>query len=37
VCVEHFGWRAAPVILAPAALVGLASAFVLQRILIIDQ
>jgi predicted MFS family arabinose efflux permease len=37
VCVEHFGWHAAPVILAPAALVGLASAFVLRRILVIDQ
>jgi MFS transporter, DHA1 family, inner membrane transport protein len=33
VCVEHFGWHAAPAILAPAALVGLACAFVLRRIL----
>jgi MFS family permease len=31
--VEHFGWQAAPAILAPAALVGLACAFALQRIL----
>jgi DHA1 family inner membrane transport protein len=31
--VEHFGWQAAPAILAPAALVGLACAFALRRIL----
>ena len=31
--VEHFGWQAAPAILAPAALLGLASAFALRRIL----
>jgi MFS family permease len=31
--VEHLGWRAAPAILAPAALVGLACAFALRRIL----
>jgi DHA1 family inner membrane transport protein len=31
--VEHLGWQAAPAILAPAALVGLACAFALQRIL----
>ena len=35
--VEHLGWHAAPVILAPAALLGLACAFVLRRILIIDE
>ena len=35
--VEHLGWQAAPAILAPAALFGLASAFVLRRILIIDE
>jgi hypothetical protein len=35
--VEHLGWQAAPAILAPAALFGLASAFVLRRTLIIDQ
>jgi MFS transporter, DHA1 family, inner membrane transport protein len=35
--VEHLDWQAAPVILAPAALFGLASAFVLRRILIADQ
>jgi DHA1 family inner membrane transport protein len=35
--VEHLGWQAAPVILAPAALFGLASAFVLRRTLIVDQ
>jgi MFS transporter, DHA1 family, inner membrane transport protein len=34
--VEHLGWQAAPTILAPAALFGLASAFVLRRILIIE-
>jgi predicted MFS family arabinose efflux permease len=33
VWVEHSGWQAAPALLAPAALVGLASAFALQRIL----
>jgi MFS family permease len=31
--VEHFGWQAAPAILTPAALLGLASAFALGRIL----
>jgi MFS family permease len=31
--VESFGWPAAPGILAPAALVGLAAAFVLRRLL----
>jgi hypothetical protein len=31
--VESFGWPAAPAILAPVALVGLASAFVLRRFL----
>ena len=31
--VEHLGWQAAPAILAPAALLGLASAFALRRIL----
>ena len=31
--VEHFGWQAAPAILAPAALFGLACAFALRRIL----
>jgi MFS transporter, DHA1 family, inner membrane transport protein len=31
--VEHLGWQSAPAILAPAALAGLASAFVLRRIL----
>ena len=35
--VEHLGWQAAPAILAPAALFGLASAFVLRRILVIDE
>jgi MFS family permease len=30
--VEHFGWQAAPAILAPVALLGLASAFALRRI-----
>jgi len=31
--VEHFGWQAAPAIVAPAALLGLACAFALRRIL----
>jgi predicted MFS family arabinose efflux permease len=31
----HFGWQTAPVIVAPAALFGLAFAFILRRILII--
>ena len=31
--VEHLGWQAAPAILAPAALIGLACAFALRRIL----
>jgi MFS family permease len=31
--VEHFGWQAAPAIVAPAALAGLACAFALRRIL----
>ena len=35
--VEHLGWHAAPVILAPAALLGLVSAFLLRQILIIDE
>jgi DHA1 family inner membrane transport protein len=35
--VEHLGWQAAPTILAPAAVFGLASAFVLRRILIIKE
>jgi MFS family permease len=35
--VEHLGWQAAPVILAPAALLGLAAAFVLRRILVIGK
>jgi hypothetical protein len=30
--VENFGWHAAPAIVAPAALLGLASALVLRRI-----
>jgi hypothetical protein len=30
--VEHFGWQAAPAILAPTALLGLACAFALRRI-----
>jgi len=35
--VEHHGWPAAPVILAPAALFGLASALVLRRIFVINE
>ena len=35
--VEHLDWQAAPAVLAPVALVGLASALVLRRILIIDE
>jgi DHA1 family inner membrane transport protein len=35
--VEHLGWQAAPAILAPAALVGLACAFALRRILAIAE
>jgi MFS transporter, DHA1 family, inner membrane transport protein len=35
--VEHFGWHAAPAILAPAALFGLGSALLLRRFQIIDQ
>ena len=35
--VEQLGWQAAPVIVAPAALLGLAAAFMLRRILIIDK
>jgi predicted MFS family arabinose efflux permease len=31
--VEHLGWQTAPALLAPAALLGLASAFALRRIL----
>ena len=31
--VEHFGWQAAPAIVAPAALVGLACAFAIRSIL----
>jgi len=31
--VEHLGWQAAPAILAPAALLGLACAFALRRVL----
>src|SRR5882724_8272545 len=30
--VEHFGWSAAPAVVAPAALLGLGAAFVLRRI-----
>jgi len=37
VWVEHHGWPAAPIILAPAALFGLGSALVLRRILVIDE
>jgi hypothetical protein len=33
----HFGWQTAPFIVAPAALFGLASAFTLRRILILDK
>jgi MFS family permease len=29
--VQHFGWRAAPVIVAPAALFGLSVAFMIRR------
>jgi predicted MFS family arabinose efflux permease len=32
VWVEHFGWNATPAIVAPAALLGLAAAFVLRRV-----
>src|SRR5262249_49135350 len=35
--VEHLGWTAAPAILAPAALFGLASAFALRRTLVVDE
>jgi MFS transporter, DHA1 family, inner membrane transport protein len=35
--VEHFGWQAAPTILAPAALLGLASAFMLRRLLVVEE
>jgi len=35
--VDHLGWHAAPAIVAPVALFGLASALVLRRILIIDE
>jgi DHA1 family inner membrane transport protein len=35
--VEHLGWTTASAMLAPAALFGLASAFVLRRILVIDE
>ncbi len=35
--VEHLGWHAAPAILAPAALFGLASALVLRRILVVGD
>jgi predicted MFS family arabinose efflux permease len=34
--VEHLGWQAAPVILAPAALLGLAAAVALRRMVILD-
>jgi MFS transporter, DHA1 family, inner membrane transport protein len=34
--VEHLGWQSAPVILAPAALFGLAAAFVLRGTLVIE-
>jgi MFS family permease len=30
---EHLGWSAAPAIVAPAALLGLAAAFALRRVL----
>jgi MFS family permease len=29
--VQHFGWRAAPAIVAPAALFGLSVAFMIRR------
>jgi len=35
--VDHLGWQAAPAIVAPMALFGLASALVLRRILTIDE
>jgi predicted MFS family arabinose efflux permease len=35
--VDHLGWQAAPAIVAPVALCGLALALILRRILVIDQ
>jgi len=35
--VDHLGWQAAPAIVAPVALFGLAAALVLRRILVIDE
>jgi MFS family permease len=35
--VDHLGWQAAPAIVAPVALCGLAAALVLRRILVIDE
>jgi MFS family permease len=37
VWVDHLGWHAAPAIVAPVALCGLASALVLCRILVADE
>jgi MFS family permease len=31
--VEHLGWRAAPIIVAPAALLGLAAALMICRLI----
>jgi predicted MFS family arabinose efflux permease len=35
--VDRLGWQAAPAIVAPVALIGLACAMVLRRILTIDE
>jgi MFS transporter, DHA1 family, inner membrane transport protein len=35
--VDHLGWQAAPAIVAPVALFGLAAALVLRRIFIVDE
>ena len=35
--VNHLGWHAAPAIVAPAALFGLAAALVLRRVLVTDE
>ena len=35
--VDHLGWQAAPIIVAPVALCGLALALLLRHILVIDQ
>jgi MFS family permease len=32
--IEHFGWHTVPFIVAPAALLGLAAAFVIRRMLL---